>query len=275
MPRWLVQIWDCLNGWRRAALNHAEAIKHLRGLPAWLAVIYVAFDFGLLAFWYRYANPPGAVQWVISGLILFCLRLALVIGTLLLACRHYRVSGRVLGIRPSNINSDLRWSLGLCALGVVVVGIAIVAAFIAAVRLGIHLPAPPEFVAEFLGGNRSVGYLLLIGVCGAMGILLVAVTEELIYRALFLPALTSPLGLFPAVVVTSIVFGLLHVIPFGIAAIPAPQIIGGVLFAAGFAIRWSVVPAIVIHTTCDLFLFAILFGYVRLFETHPGWFWVQ
>lgn len=241
-------------------------------LPAWLPVIFVAVDFGILAVWDRYVDPSSQVQWLVSESVKFCLRLTLVIGTLVLACRYYRVSGQALGICPSNIGSDLRWSLGLCCLGEAVVGLAVVAAFIAAVRLGIHLPAPSEFMTQFLGGQRSFQYFIVLGVCAVAGNLLVAVTEELLYRSLFLPALTSWLGLFPAVAVTSVVFGLAHVIPFGLVAIPLPQIMGGFLFAAGFSIRWSVVPAIVIHATGNVFACAMLFAYVRLFETHPVWF---
>lgn len=235
----------------------------------------MAFDFGLLACWYRYANPSGDLQFLGSELLKFTLRLALVTGTLWLVCRYYRVSGQTLGIRPSNIKSDLRWSLRMCGIGAAVVGVAIVAAFSAAVQLGIRLPAPLEIATEFLGGDRSLQYFIFLAVCGVAGNLIVAVTEELIYRSLFLPPLTSRLGLLPAVVVASVVFGLAHFIPFGFLAIPVPQIIGGVLFAAGFSIRWSVVPAIVIHATGNMFAGAILFAYVRLFETHPVWFQVQ
>lgn len=272
MSRWFIQSWDCLNGWRLSALSHAQAIKQSRMFPAWLAMIFVAIDFGILAVWDRCVGPTNQVQWLVSESVKFCLRLALVIGMLLLVCRRYRVSGQALGICPSNISSDLRWSLGLCCLGEAVVGLVIVAAFIAAVRLGIHLPAPSEFATQFLGGHRSFQYFILLGVCAVAGNLLVAVTEELLYRSLFLPALTSRLGLFPAVAVSSVVFGLAHVVPYGIVAIPLPQIMGGLLFAVGFSIRWSVVPAIIIHATGNMFACAMLFAYVRLFEAHPVWF---
>jgi len=109
------------------------------------------------------------------------------------------------------------------------------------------LPAPPTWIAQFLAGKWDLRYIILLATLGTAGNLLVAVTEELVYRALFLPSLTSRLGLFPAIALTSIVFGFAHVIPFGIIAIPVPQIVGGILMATGFVIRWSVVPAIVIH----------------------------
>jgi membrane protease YdiL (CAAX protease family) len=74
---------------------------------------------------------------------------------------------------------------------------------------------------------------------GVTGNMLVVVTEELIYRSLFLPPLTSWLGLYPAVAVTATVFGLAHVIPFGRLGIPVPEIIGGLLMAAAVAFSAS------------------------------------
>src|SRR5262249_33522267 len=104
------------------------------------------------------------------------------------------------------------------------------------------------------------------------GNLLVAVTEELIYRSLFLPALTRRIGLLPAVAVTSIVFGYAHVIPFGQFDIPALQIIGGFVMATAFAIRWSVVPSMVTHMLGNLSIGLLAFAYIRFHEHCPGWF---
>ena len=137
----------------------------------------------------------------------------------------------------------------------------------AAFGVGFRLPAPSESFVQFLGvGVRD--YIFMTGI-GVTGIVLVVVTEELIYRSLFLPPLTSWLGLYPAVAVTAIVFGLAHVIPFGRLGIPVPEIIGGVLMAGGFAIRWSVIPAMVIHAMGNLFAGALVFTYVQLFRASP------
>jgi membrane protease YdiL (CAAX protease family) len=65
------------------------------------------------------------------------------------------------------------------------------------------------------------------------------------------------------------VFGLLHVVPFGEVGIAVPQVIGGVVMAAAFAIRWSVISAMVVHAMGNLFVGNLLFIYVRLFETCP------
>ena len=106
-------------------------------------------------------------------------------------------------------------------------------------------------------------------VLGVTGNMLVALTEELIYRSLFLPPLTSRFGLYPAVALTAIVFGLAHVIPLGRMGVPVLEIIGGMLMACGFSIRWSVIPAMVIHATGNGFAGLLVFVYVQLFRVWP------
>jgi membrane protease YdiL (CAAX protease family) len=115
--------------------------------------------------------------------------------------------------------------------------------------------------------------LLALAVFGAASTTILApLTEELIYRSLFLPPLAHRFGLYRAIVITSVAFGLAHVIPFGHPRVPVLEIIGGLLMAAGFSIRWSVVPAIVIHALGNLAAGMIAFIYVRLFIAHPALF---
>jgi uncharacterized membrane protein YphA (DoxX/SURF4 family) len=59
------------------------------------------------------------------------------------------------------------------------------------------------------------------------------------------------------------------VVPFGQIRIPLPEIVGGLLMAIGFAIRWSVVPAIVIHALGNLVAGTLALIYVRLFIAYP------
>jgi len=249
--------------------------RRSRALPIWIAVAFVAFDFLFLAYWYRHSDQSSVGSYIISALLQFCIRFALIIGTLLIACRCFRVSREAIGIRTSNVVPDLRWSIRWCLLGIFTIAIIAAVAMAGAVFLGVRLPAPPPWIGQFLGGKWDLQYFLLLGTLGTAGNLLVAVTEELIYRALFLPPLTSRLGLFPAIALTSIVFGFAHVIPFGIIAIPFPQIVGGILMATGFAIRWSVVPAITIHAIGNGFAGLMALVYLRMFQAHPSWFFSQ
>jgi len=249
--------------------------RRSRTIPIWVALAFVAFDYLFLGYWYRYSDQSSVGRYITSALLQFCIRFALIIITLLVACRCFRVSREAIGIRTSNVLSDLKWSIRWCLLGIFILGIVATTAFAGAAFLGVRLPVPPPWIGQFLAGKWDLQYLLLLGTLGTAVDLLVAVTEELIYRALFLPPLTSRLGLFPAIALTSIVFGFAHVIPFGIIAIPLPQIIGGIIMATGFTIRWSVVPAIVIHAMGNGLVGLMGLVYVWMFQTHPSWFMTQ
>jgi membrane protease YdiL (CAAX protease family) len=248
-------------------------MKGSRTVPAWLALIVVLIDFALVHLCFRYTRELSIMACAGSGVVLYLARLAIAGSALRWACRHYCISGESLGIRLSSVAADFRWSTRICVLGGLVVGALLAAGFVAAFCLGIRLPPPPELLVQVIGGNKSIRYLIAITTVGAMVVTVLApVTEELIYRSLLLPLLTTRLGLFPAVAVTSVLFGLLHVIPFGEVGIGVPQIIGGVVMATAFAIRWSVVPAMVVHAMGNLFVGTLLFIYVRLFVACPALF---
>jgi membrane protease YdiL (CAAX protease family) len=275
MQEWLINVWRILSGWLQAALNNADAVRRSRMLPAWLAATGVLIDFVLMGLWFRYTDQSWGGRWVVSSAMMFLVRLVTVTVILVWACRHYRISAAALGVRPSTVFSDFRWSFRICALGALVIAAAFVTVFVAALGLGIRLPAPPELSVQFLAGNWSVRYSILMVWLGVTGNMLVVVTEELIYRSFFLPPLTSRFGLYPAVAVTAIVFGLAHVVPFGRRGIPVPEVIGGILMAGGFSIRWSVIPAMVVHAMGNLFAGALVFTYVQLFRACPTLFLAQ
>jgi membrane protease YdiL (CAAX protease family) len=258
-----------LKEWLRAAQDNTRGARESPTLPVWVAVAGVLIDFGLMHLWYRHTEMTWSVRWVISGTLMFLVRLATVSAILYCACRFYRVPTASLGIRPKTMLADFRWSFRIWFLFLLMGGVVLAAGVAAAVVLGIPLPAPPQFVADLLSGQWSVGRFTVFAILGTLGNVLVVVTEELIYRSLLLPPLTRRLGLWPAILISAIIFGLAHVVPFGIVGIPAPQIIGGMLMAFGFAVRWSVVPAMVIHLFGNLFAGIFVFGYVQLFQAYP------
>jgi membrane protease YdiL (CAAX protease family) len=233
----------------------------------------VLADFFLIGLWFRYTRGMAVMESASAAVVLYLVRLSVVAVVLTLACRRYRVSGASLGIRPSKALPDLLWSSRICLLcGSLVVAVSLVG-LLGALCLGIRLPAPPALLIYTLGGHYPVLQFIAVATLGgAVAIVLAPLTEELVYRSAFLPALTSRIGLFPAIAVSSLVFGLAHIIAMGQLSIPVPEIIGGFLMAAGFSIRWSVIPALVIHAMGNLFAMTLLFIYVRLFKASPSWF---
>lgn len=268
--RWLATIGRSLKEWRQAALSNADGIRKSRMLPVWLPLGFILFHFVLIGLCVRLTRESTPTGLALTSVSLYFCALAAVAITLVWSCRHYNVPGEALGIRPSTLRADLRWSLRICVLAGAAITAAVVIGVVAALCLGVRLPAPPASYVETLGGHwNDLRFLVFAGLGGAIAVILAPVTEELVYRSLFLSPLTHRLGLYPAIVVTSLVFGLAHVVPFGQIRIPLPEIVGGLLMAIGFSIRWSVVPAIVIHALGNLVAGTLALIYVRLFIAHP------
>ena len=262
-----------LKEWRETALHNAERIKQSPMVAVWVPIAFVLLHFALIRLCVSYSRELSATGWAVAGLLLYLCALTAVTIALLWSCRHYHVSGKALGFRPSTMRADFLWSLRICVLAGAAIAAAIVIGFVGVLCLGIPLPAPPASYVNVIGGDwTDLRFLAMVSLGGAIAIVLAPVTEELIYRMLFLPPLTYRLGLYPAIVVTSLAFGLAHVVPFGQIRIPLPEIVGGLLMATGFAIRWSVVPAVVIHAMGNLVAGTLALIYVRLFLTYPSLF---
>jgi len=236
----------------------------------WLPLIIISTDFVLVSLWVRFTGKLPIEEWAAWDVMLYLARLATVTVTIVLGCKHYQVSGLSLGILPPDPMSDLRLSIKCCLVGASIIGAMIAAGLVAADWLGIGLPPPPQLVVEIVGPRHwGMGrFGLLVGL-GATGVLLAPFTEELIYRSLLFTALTSRLGLYPAIAVSAVMFGLVHVIPYGEIGFPAPQILGGFMMAAAFSIRWSIIPSIVLHGMGNFFVGILCFVYVQVYAAHP------
>jgi len=267
---WLAGTGRSVKEWRRAALDNADGIKHSRMPPVWVSVTLILFHFSLIGLCVRCTRDLSLTGLAVASILLYSCAFTAATITLLCSCRHFQVSREALGIRASTMRSDLRWSLRICALGVFAITVTIVIGFVAVLCAGVRLPAPPASYVQVLGGDwTDPRFLAIAGLGGGIATVVAPVTEELIYRSLFLPPLTYRLGLYPAIIVTSLVFGLAHVLPFGQIRIPLPEIVGGLLMATGFSIRWSIVPAIVIHALGNLVAGTLALIYVRLFIAYP------
>src|SRR5688572_17785378 len=107
----LAKVSRSLKEWRETALNNADDIKRSRMLPVWLPVTFILFHFvliGLCVLYTRNLSPTGLA---VASILLYFSVLTAGTVTLLWSCRRYQVSKEALGIRPSNVRSDLRWSL--------------------------------------------------------------------------------------------------------------------------------------------------------------------
>lgn len=271
--RWLINGWHTGTGWHRAALAHAATARLARSLPLWLVFAALFSDFILVAVWFRCTRDFSIGAWAIWDVVLYLARLAVVALFLMAAGRHFLVPKESLGLLPSSLVSDLKWSAKCCFFGALTIAVAMGIGLMVARFSHLRLPPPPDLFVDLLGPrNWNTRRFITLAILAANTVLLAPITEELIYRSLSLPAMNARIGFYPAVVVTSIVFGMVHVIPLGIIGIPAPQIIGGLMMAVAFSIRWSIVPSIVLHGLGNLFVGVLCLLYVRLFEVCPAWF---
>lgn len=220
--------------------------------------------------WFGRQTELTPLAWAVSGTQLFLLRLAGAALAVVVAAKYGRIPFATFGIRPSKLPADLSWSLRACGVAAGIGAIALLAAFAIVSWLGIEIPLPPQFLVELFAGDEKSLPLAAVLALGVLGALLIPVTEELIYRSLLLPPLTARLGLDWALALSSVLFGLAHTIPYGASGIPLIQMIGGLVMATGFAIRWSIVPAIIIHLTGNLFIAAAVVLYTGIFVVTRG-----
>jgi uncharacterized protein len=120
-------------------------------------------------------------------------------GLLLLAARRDGASWRELGFDRAALRSGLRWSAALA--GVVLLGVAVAAA-LPAVR--------PAFADDRVAGLSLAGMLVHALVRIPLG---TALLEEVAFRGVLLAMLARRYRLRAAVAVSSLLFGLWHVLP--------------------------------------------------------------
>jgi len=152
------------------------------------------------------------------------------------------VGGRVRG--PAGIGFvGLPWSALVCwAAGLVVGGLLLVILFHgAAIRIG-YSESP--LLRQLLPRSaREKRLFAALSVAAGLG-------EETAYRGYLITALAPLIGVGGAAVLSSVVFGVLHVYQ-GWLGIPRTALMGGLL-AWGFLASGSLWPAIIAHTAIDL-----------------------
>lgn len=150
----------------------------------------------------------------------------------------------VLGIRPVPLGAAIGWAAGATVTGLAVLVLAR-ALNVRETRMVAYLiPVTPR---------EKVGFAFLSLTAG--------VTEELVFRGFLLSALQRAAGsLLPALLATSLVFGLLHAYQSSSGALRATLL--GALLAAPVVATGSIYPAMAAHAAIDLVSGLILAPYL-------------
>jgi membrane protease YdiL (CAAX protease family) len=156
-----------------------------------------------------------------------------------------------LGLRPTRVWAAVGW-IALAFLALAIFSFAWG-------QLVDHTEA--EKLPEELGVDRSTAALV---VTAALVTVLAPIAEELLFRAYVFPALRNWKGTWPAVAITGLLFGLLHVLSSPLYAIVPLSLFGGLLCVVYLRTR-SLYPCIALHSLNN----SVAFG------TAPevGWGW--
>jgi membrane protease YdiL (CAAX protease family) len=189
----------------------------------------------------RIAALPGgqhAAALVVLELVAYLIAAAIPIGLLLGIARRKGASvGDELGWNRHRLGRNLLY--GVAGYGVALPLVLVAGA--AGPQIFRHAPAPSNPAIPLLAGASSVwAQALLVGLATVAAPL----TEEFLFRGVFLQAAKLRLGAWPAIVLTGLVFGFVH--PVGLAGMLPLAVLGGV-FAWMAETRQSLAPSILAH----------------------------
>ncbi len=212
----------------------------LRGtarLPLLPALAYLAADAALCSLVIGWANtlPFGQDVWAHNGLAL--LRAGIAIAVL------GRGRLRALFAHPGR---ELRWSALVVCLGAVATTL-VLAAVLAISRIPLGPASLDLTAAAPAGGMALLGYAVA-------SLLLAPLSEELIDRGVLLLALPARTPGWVALLVSGAVFAWMHAGPYHQDGFPLFPLLGGLMTAAVFLQRGSLIPPIVVHASGNLFL---------------------
>ena len=148
--------------------------------------------------------------------------------------------------RRASISEELGWNLHRFGRNLLygVGGYAIALPLVMLATLAganIHAPAPSNPAIPLLAGASSVWVQVMLV---ALATFAAPLTEELLFRGVFYNAAKLRVGVWPAIVLTGLVFGFAH--PVGIAEMLPLAVLGGV-FAWMAETRQSLVPSMLGH----------------------------
>lgn len=188
---------------------------------------------------------------VVSQVVFFVVLIATVFGWVRL---RYSGHARALVGAASPGRRDLLMGLGLGALAFVLLNVGLGTAVEALARLaGAEPPAVQENLQQLASNPETAPFFI------AMAVVFAPVAEELFFRGMLYPAFAKRLGVWSAIVVTALLFALLHgVEPLLMADLGQSALVIGLIFPLGLLLAWAyhrrgtlVVP-ILIHATFNL-----------------------
>ncbi|MCS7001494.1 MAG: CPBP family intramembrane metalloprotease [Dehalococcoidia bacterium] len=161
------------------------------------------------------------------------------------------------GLRALGFRSPPAWAW-VAALGALIAGYSVQIAYgVALQTLGLG-QTDPQGIAQLVGSTP--GSLALALVAGAV---VAPIAEETFFRGLVLPGLQTRLGTIGAVIVSSLLFALAHIIP----QVFLPIFALGVLLAVLRLTYHSVYPAIAVHAAFNTVALILVFV---VSQTNPG-----
>jgi len=117
-----------------------------------------------------------------------------------------------------------------------------------AVTLALHKPIVPDVLQPLFSGAPGVGAMVVFAV------IVTPLVEELLFRGVLFPVVARSLNTIWAVILVSVLFGLAHVVTYGLDAYLILQSL-----AAGIYLTWlrartsSLVPSAAAHTALNLY----------------------
>ncbi|OGO63857.1 MAG: hypothetical protein A2Z45_01775 [Chloroflexi bacterium RBG_19FT_COMBO_55_16] len=201
-------------------------------------------------------NPQGLFQPTIElSMVLAALEaIALIGGVYLLGIRRRKQSWEAVGLRPAKRH----WLL--IATIITLIAIPFISIFTIILFLAFKFPlVNPQLeflLPEGITQLGALGMLLLAGVVAPFG-------EELLFRGVFYPLLRDRWGVWPGVLVSSLIFGIIH----GDLAVGLTAFLLGIILALVFEYSQSLWTSILVHAINNSAKIALLYLLVKLGAT--------
>lgn len=174
--------------------------------------------------------------------------IGLVVTLMLIAwkLKRHHVSWESVGLRGFKIFQSIRYIVGyyLLLLGL------LVGAGIIAMSLGVDVPANPDGES---GGTEMLNVIGNFWLTFAVSVVLAPIIEEIVFRGVLFPAIKRRYGLMAGVMVSSLVFTLVHINPVQmISVLPL-----GIYLAIMYHRTGSIYPGMALHATWNLMVLLI------------------